>query len=1280
MSNCQEAKPYVAVSINGAKCSALFDTGADSSILAWNWFRRQRFGIKLNNATTQLSTASGESLAVMGTILLPVTIQGKTFVTSFLVVKGIKTNCIIGAKTMKDEKITLNMANRKIIIPGIKPPIGSTVSCCTLLPKSETLVKVHVGQNKGTRLITEDSHLTTERLSINEAVYHICDERLKVVVNNPTDMPIKLSRGTPLVNISPWQPVPEKENSQVINYIGAKKRRKVNLGEIDLSRVPERMKSRYLDLLARNSDLFAENELEVGSADVIQQTISLKDKNKISITPQYRLPHHLLVIAETYIDKLLGAGIIQESVSPFSSPLMLVRKAREIDKVNPLKNYRVVLDYRKLNDNIVPDSYPMRNLNELIDNISGKQIWSVFDLSQGYFNQVLDKQSRQFTAFGLPSKGHFEFTRSPQGLRNSGAAFQRLLDYVTKGIKNVSVYIDDIIVASDTHEEHLEIMQALFHRLRKYRLKLKMNKVQLGAAAINYLGYNISHKLGIRAGEIKTKAIQDWKLPESVKQIKQFLGLCSFFRKTIPHFATIATPLTRLTRKGVYEKGTLPHEAMTAFYTLKKKLSNRPCLRPVDFSKEFIVTVDASTTGLGAILSQRDGMKIESPCAYASRSLNDAERKYSPHHLESLGMVWACRHFKPYLAGREFTLRTDHKPLVSLNRVQGQALERLRAEMEEFLPYKVEYIKGEKMPADGLSRQYELNSLTLTANLSWQQIFKAQTEDLQCKALLCFKKFKQIPQNAHLEKLVSELKTRLKLVKGVVCIEIDKRTVPFAPRNFRSHLLRLAHDSVLSGHFGFEKTLHRLQADWFWPTLRSDVVEYCQSCVTCNRNKNSRKLAMPLRPLPETKEFNERVHIDLMGPLPALQGNKYILVMVDAFSSLIALEAIPEKTADTVAQAFLNGWIKNHGCPMGLNSDQGSEFSNQMFSKLCNTLQIKHLFSSVMHPQSNGKAERQVRNVIEYLRKFLETGENENKWESLLAPMQFAYNSSVHTDKTLSPYLIAFTRRPKLPTTLLSPKELCYTEQEFPQKLHLFSKIASQVISASNESFARNKFQYDKRAKTHNVKVGDFVFITRPHVGKQFQKFQDLRLGPFRVTKICVDVLEILDLDSGKIRRVHKNRVRLASYEESIIDLRGDTQPTTQTTKPDSGIFEPWTGTEENIKTPAIITPRSSINLEWDDMDLPFPSTPEFSSSDGGSSGFLTPTEGSPSPPPLPPRAPTNSPPFSASQRPVLPPRPSTRSTGPVANLPNVQARPIEYKSSTQRPPPNSESSDPNEA
>ena len=740
----------------------------------------------------------------------------------------------------------------------------------------------------------------------------------------------------------------------------------------------------------------------------------------------------------------------------------------------------------------------------------------------------------------------------------------------------------------------------------------------------------------------------------------------------------------------MFDKGKLTTEAVEAFKTLKAQLVNRPCLKPVDFNKPFILTVDASNVGLGAILSQKNSLGIENPNAYASRSLNDAEKQYSSHHLESLGMLWACKHFKPYLVGREFTIRTDHKPLVALNRTQGQALERIRAEMEEFLPYKVEYLKGDKMPADGLSRQ-EINSLSLTSKLTWQQVFKAQLEDLQCKALTCFIKYKQLPQNEGLATLVNELKGRIKLVKGVICITTDRGPLPYAPVNFRTHLLQLAHDSVLSGHYGVEKTFDRLIQDWFWPTMKKDIANYCRECKVCIRNRRTSEQRVELKPLQTTTRFNERVHVDLMGPLPAVSGNKYILVMVDAFSNLIGLEAIPDKTAETVAMAFLTGWIKLHGCPEHLNSDQGSEFTNRMFKHLCQKLNIQHRFSSVMHPQSNGRAERIVREVITYLRKYLEEGKNENQWEEIIPSLQFAYNSSLHLGKRYSPYMIAFNRRPQLASTLVENGPKYYGQENFPNALHLFTKITQDVIANNTESFKTQKRAYDQRIKTRKIMIGDYIYVNRPHSGKQFQKFQDLKMGPYQVIKVDRDQLTALNLNNGKTKEFHINRATLVPFSESIMKrvVKKDTKKrktTSRSRRPpfyhpeiEFEDYPPYEEEEDNDEEEESEQENyeedneegegeEDEEIEWDDpnfeWDNEFGTPPEQSSRETSPDQPQLPPKGAQNqPPPTPPRG------QAQDNAPLTPSRMQTRATGPAPSHPYVQKRPIEYKSAQRGDP-----------
>jgi hypothetical protein len=193
-------------------------------------------------------------------------------------------------------------------------------------------------------------------------------------------------------------------------------------------------------------------------------------------------------------------------------------------------------------------------------------------------------------------------------------------------------------------------------------------------------------KNGIRLGAIKTESIRNWRAPTDVKQVRQFLGLCSFFRRTIESFAQTSGPLTKLTRKVcAWKGGPLPEDAQKAFEQLQSKLSSRPCLTPVDFDREFILTVDSSSIGVRAILSQFNNKGNEHPCTYASRVLTQAEASYSPCHLKASGLQWSTRHFRPYLIGRHFTTRTDHKPLVSMNKTHSLALDRIYAELRIFM-------------------------------------------------------------------------------------------------------------------------------------------------------------------------------------------------------------------------------------------------------------------------------------------------------------------------------------------------------------------------------------------------------------------------------------------------------------------------------------------------------------------------------------------------------------------------------------------------------------------
>jgi hypothetical protein len=965
------------------------------------------------------------------------------------------------------------------------------------------------------------------------------NEKIPILVSNPSSEPLELSRKLLLGHVSGFTQSQTRNISAMVANETTK--RIIHRNQVDLTKIPPQYREKYFTLLQEFSDVFSVNPEDVGRCSIIKHDIRLKNPNNIINIPPYRVPHNLKEVVFKYVDRLLTAGVIRKSKSPFSSPLMLVKKAGAGigNKTDLVHQYRVVHDFRRLNQAIIHDSHPLQNLNELIDNVAQGKVWSLIDLSSGFWNQELTPSSKQYTAFGVPELGNFEYNRSPQGLCTSPGNFQRLMNYVIQGLKNVWVYIDDVIISTSSHEAHIATLRDLLSRFRKYGLKCRVEKMQLGAAEVNFLGYNITHS-GIRAGLAKVIAIKQWKQLTSQKEIKQFLGLCSFFRRTIPHFARIALPLTRLTRKDTeWQGGQLPPAAQIAFTTLKEKLCSRPCLAPVDYSKEFMLYVDGSGQGYGAILAQRDMQGDIHACAYASRSLKEEEGRQPSFVLEQKAVLWACKNFKPYLQGRHFTIFSDHHPNSVLNRTHGNVISRVQSELQEFQPFTVKYLPGPQMPADFLSRPpRQLNSMDLTSeiNVTWEQILRLQTEDQNCKSLACYLKFKQIPAMKSYRSLVLQLKDSSKLINGVVCVVTKQGGwVPFVPFTLRQVLLHLAHDNPLAGHRGVQGTLRRLQTKWWWPKMVSDVDRYCRQCRACNEVNFAPQKPVPLEPMKLAGQFGDRVNVDLLGPLPrsVQEDYCYLMVMTDAFSRFMELIPLRTKQAEAVAQGILEGWICKHGCFRTLGSDLGSENNNKIMKELRDKLQFNHIFSSVAHPASNGICERKNRDILAYLRKYLEG--KSNTWAYHLPALMFAYNTAVHKATSFTPFYLAYNRRPILPSDHFGP--VVGSDRSITQCLNNLRRARIDAKKNLADSFEAQKRQFDKRAAEKSVQVGDKVYMRRSHTGDQFQKFQKIYKGPFTVIKLLIhNNVMLWDETTDKQFKTHVNHIKMVKFENQSWD------------------------------------------------------------------------------------------------------------------------------------------------
>ena len=431
-----------------------------------------------------------------------------------------------------------------------------------------------------------------------------------------------------------------------------------------------------------------------GVTNAGQHDIQLTHQEPVRSRP-YPLPHALRQKVKEEVQEMLKLGVIEQSTSPYSSPIVMVKKK---DGAN-----RFCCDYRRLNAVTIQDAEPIPDIDEIFAKLSGDRYFTKIDLTKGYWQMALTERAKPLTAFVTPD-GLYQFVTMPFGLVNAPASFSRMMRTVLRGLPHVDNFIDDILVHTSTWDEHLEALRALMGRLKDSNLKAKPKKCFVGHTQIDFLGHQLSEGC-LQPNPEKLSDIQNAPKPRTKKQLRSFLGLAGYYRKFVPNYAAIAVPLTNLTKKR--EPNTIKWEEASelAFDTLKTKLSRSPILHLPNVEQEFILRTDASDTGIGAVLLQEhDGEKF--PVAYASKKLLDRERAYSTIEKECLAMVWAVRKFDAFLYGREFVLEVDHQPLLAVrkSKVANGRILRWALFLQSY-KFRIVAIKGkENVGADFMSR------------------------------------------------------------------------------------------------------------------------------------------------------------------------------------------------------------------------------------------------------------------------------------------------------------------------------------------------------------------------------------------------------------------------------------------------------------------------------------------------------------------------------------------------------------------------------------------------
>jgi hypothetical protein len=645
---------------------------------------------------------------------------------------------LLGLDNMKELELNLDFINNKITLKNKEIPIlyfntnvtspktvqdtpSNKISTYLIQARSQQIIKIPVKDiTQGEALLgyKDLSGLEIPQCAIKvengQALCSIlnsstCNKKLLIKepfhVQNLADFELRP------ININNVNSSCDRVNN--VNNVILNKTPTLDLSKIRTSHMNDEEQNAILNLVKEYADIFHKDGEKLTFTNQIKHIIRTNDEIPV-YSRNYRYPEVYKTEVNRQIQEMLDQKIIQNSHSPWNSPIWMVPKKQD---ASGKQKYRLVIDFRGLNAKTIDDKFPLPNISDILDKLGRAQYFTTLDLASSFHQVEMEPNSVEKTAFSTET-GHYEFLRMPFGLKNSPPTFQRIMNNILRGLQNeiCLVYLDDIVVYSTSLDEHIQRLREVFERLRNANFKVQLDKTEFLRKEVSYLGHLVTSN-GVKPNPDKIKAIKNYPIPKTTKEIKGFLGLLGYYRKFIKNFAEITKPLTRCLKRNA--KIDIENvEYSRCFEICKNLLSNEPILQYPDFGKEFNLTTDASNFAIGAVLSQtKNGADL--PIAYASRTLNDSETRYSTIEKELLSIVWSTKYFRPYLYGRKFKIFTDHKPLQWLFSIKepNSKLLRWRLKLEEY-NYEIVYKKGTaNRNADALSRIQLNNNESNAVNL-----------------------------------------------------------------------------------------------------------------------------------------------------------------------------------------------------------------------------------------------------------------------------------------------------------------------------------------------------------------------------------------------------------------------------------------------------------------------------------------------------------------------------------------------------------------------------------